>query len=234
MNNKFLLLSTSIFFLLISATACSQQAPDNTSNEDVSKQAVSNNMNTESPKVIQQPEEEKELEKPSNNVCDNKAKIDALFFPEHYNEDTAKKILLRPQTYFDQGISIDEEDRLYDRAETVIYRGDLNSDLRIDFISTIPSDSYMGEFPAYVYINCGNNHFVGSLWKEAPGIRGGVKILDNNPSDWKLIQTQNQNASTDPYKQDYGFNITYEYKNGFYSPIKKTKAKILHPYTPLK
>jgi len=233
MNNKFIPLSTSIFFLLISATACSKQESDNPSKEQVAKKAVSD-ANTDSPKLTQQSEAGKESEKPNNNVCDNKEKIDVLFFPEHYNEDTAKKILLRPQTYFDQGISIDEEDRLYDRAETVIYRGDLNSDLRIDFISTIPSESYMGEFPAYVYINCGNNHFVGSLWKEAPGIRGGVKILDNNPSDWKLIQTQNQNASTDPYKQDYGFNITYEYKDGFYSLIKKTKAKILHPYTPLK
>lgn len=235
MNNTFLLLSSSIFFLSISTTACSKQESDNSSKEQVAKNVVFDNSNTDSPYMIQK--SETEAEKPNGDVCQNKEKIDVWFYPDQYNEDTSERILLHPQTYFDEGYTMDDKDELNTFAESIIYRGDLNDDLRTDIISANVLGSYMGEFPLSIFINCGNNQFITSLWQKSqnPGVYRGVKVLKNDTSSWKLIQTQNEAvAGMKADNANYGYDITYEFKNGYYQLIKKVKSDKLHSNIPLK
>lgn len=169
------------------------------------------------------------------DVCEKMDKRDVLYFPDYYNEDTAEAILIDPQLHLSPKLTIDDKDELRYRGVRVAYRGDLNSDVRIDFVTKDVKNSYRGLMDHNVYINCGNNQVAGPLIKEALDVAGAVRVIGSESSDWKQIIFYNRNHSMLPIKERHesdgpyhGYNVTFEFQNGFYEVIREVEEKKYH------
>lgn len=171
----------------------------------------------------------------SYDVCEKMEKRDVLYFPDYYNEDTAEAILIDPQLHLSPKLTIDDKDELRYRGERVAYRGDLNSDVRIDFVTVDVKNAYRLLADHNVYINCGNNQVAGPLIKEALDAAGAVRVIGSESSDWKQIIFYNRNHSMLPIEERHesdgpyhGYNVTFEFQNGFYEVIREVEAKKYH------
>ena len=215
MNTIKLLLSLSIF---ATCTACSEQKYI-VHKEAVGKQSLEYKELPVEPAGNDSLASQKEETLTENKLlsggdfCDNKEKIDVLFWPNDSTIDKAKFVVPRPDTLVEQGVNLNERKQFERNAEQVALTADLNNDMRLDVITS----GYCvggGGCMYSIYINCGSKRFYHMHDFQPYAL--GIEIHGISKSGWKSVKVLSQGGDSSVLEK--GQDVIYEHLNSSYQP----------------